>query len=219
MLMWITQNETSLPDKVRQTILRLFNKGYTFEDQMRSRGRPIPNRCHAVAVIFRNNRYDLYPFNRELAQSFRKMSTYTERNGSVVELDFHTEGFPVFEPDDDMHDWLHMLYGLGLIDAFVMKDREQAYPQEYEEGRDGYRVHSDSKYRLYHIENRTIYPIEWWYKHRNERIPLTEAYYNHDRYRFVRVLDVGNLMPEVRKGMRRYTVSWLRALARQEIEY
>ncbi|MNN47891.1 hypothetical protein D3C81_1623330 [compost metagenome] len=112
--------------------------------------------------------------------------------------------------------WLEQLYDQGLIDAFVLKDRDDIEPQVYTDGVAGYRTHSPSEYKLYFIHNRVMYPLEWWLKERDEYIPLSEAYYNYGGRDYVRVADVGRLMPEVRKMMRRYTTSWLRANARQD---
>lgn len=211
MLIWCLQEDMPMPDQIRRTVVRMIKNGFTHKGLkgISSRSRGLNIRIHALAIIRRGDRYDLYPFNRDRAQSFCSAAHNAVDGVHVADYDQHTTGYPTFEPNTQRLDgWLQFLYEAGLIDGYVIKEQHRERPDTLQDMMRPAYI-GISKYRLYMVANNTVWSFEEW--ERNKGTPcLEDAYYEYDDGLYVRLLDIGDLMPNVRKKMRLSVMAWLR---------
>lgn len=218
MLIWHLQEDIPLPDNIRATIVRLIGRGFARSGVLAPKsGAGNNTRINAVAIIYRDGRHDLYPFNRNYSQAFLKASHNAKDGVHRVESDFHTEGYPIYiHAAGQLEIFLRDMYEMGLIDGYVVNDHIRDVPDTLDDLIRP-RYIGDSKYRLYLVNSNTIWSAEMWEQEYGEP-DLQELYYEYENGRYVRMTDVGDLMPSVRKKMRRHVVSWMRRNARKALD-
>jgi len=217
MLIWATNDTDNIPNKVRTRIISVFKAGLGGKAPNGFSGRqPIPDRIRAVAVIFRNNRYDLYPFTGGNTAEAFKVIKNIGRNGCDVDNDFHTEGFPIYRKEDGyLEPWLHEMMSVGLIDAYIYSDRLNPAPMIYRHRHNGFVLTDSSVYRFYVSSGTRFIPVETWEREERGLFDLSNCFYEFEPGSLIRVSDVGVHLPSAKKVLRRYVVSWLRRKSRE----